>query len=86
MNTKDKAEKIALLASDATFQISCDKDCLQWLTALMRAIQTNIEHCGGSDVKTLVALGQYVAYEQAISAEQIGEDLEKRLVAAGGEA
>ncbi|AZD17385.1 hypothetical protein PUP66_23150 [Pseudomonas chlororaphis] len=73
------AGKLGEIAKEAMFQMACDKEHIQWLGALMRAIQDNAKHRGSGDVLKLATLGQYLADTQISLAEEREADLESKI-------
>ena len=54
------APTITQLAEEAEFQLTCAREHLSWVGAIVRAIALDVEHGEGRNVRDLAALAQFL--------------------------
>lgn len=86
MSIKAKAVNHKKLIDEATFQLACSNEFTGWMVSLMRAIQLDHEHEGGSSAKALSNLGLYLAEKHKANVESACETLDNQLLSLGGAA
>jgi hypothetical protein len=79
MSVKTAQSPFAAIASSALDQINCDLEHARWLSALMRAIQTDAKHRNGRDTAELAAIGQYLADDMLSVVEDAASHLKSEL-------
>lgn len=82
MTTKKAARvprPITVLAGDAVETVRHGMEQVRWLSALMRAIKTDIDHNHGRCAKDLACLGQYIGDDCLAYLESTADGIELEL-------
>ncbi|XFB06484.1 hypothetical protein AAGT13_21385 [Azotobacter salinestris] len=77
--SKDSTNTIATIAYSALDQLRASRESVIWLTALMRAIHTDMEYEKGSNVVALASLGQYIGLDCVSLLDNRTIELQKQL-------
>jgi hypothetical protein len=83
MNTQSKLAAVMVLAGEAHDHLSTDKERLNWLSSLMRAIQADVKLNRGAESEALASIGQYLADEGSASVENFLDHFDARLTKLG---
>ncbi len=79
MSTPIEALNAAMtIGNDAIFQVVCGNQRINWLGALMRAIQDDLKTGKGINALELASLGQYLVDDNSYATD-IAADLQKKL-------
>lgn len=84
MSTKAKADDFKKIADEALFQLACGQEFGGWMATLIKAIQLDLEHKGGRNIKGLADLAQYLADTHQADVDNACRGLSADLVKAGG--
>ncbi|EOG3619107.1 hypothetical protein ACK9U2_000939 [Pseudomonas putida] len=82
MTTKKSApvqRPVTMIADDALEAVRHGKEHARWLSALMRAIQIDIDHNQGRCAKDLACLGQYIGDDCLAYLESTADSIELEL-------
>ena len=74
-----KVAAIMALADEAHDHMCADKERLNWLSSLMRAIQQDVKLNRGIESAALASIGQYLADEGSASIENFIEHFDRGL-------
>lgn len=77
--SKDSTSATATIAYSALDQLRASRESVIWLTALMKAIHTDIEHGKGYNVVALASLGQYIGLDCMSLLDNRTTELQKQL-------
>ncbi|MDN7139699.1 hypothetical protein KC131_03500 [Pseudomonas sp. JQ170] len=72
-------DSLTKIANDAVELLGFEKDHIRWLSALMRAIQIDLQHNCGRCAKDLANLGQYLGDDCLAYLESSSEKLQNSL-------
>lgn len=77
--SKESTSTTATIAYSALDQLRASRESVIWLTALMRAIHTDMEYEKGSNVVALASLGQYIGLDCVSLLDNRTIELQKQL-------